>query len=547
MRRIFVISDLHLGGRPDEVSAEGIITRHGFQICHAYGELIRFVDWLRELANDTDNEEIELIINGDIVDFLAVDEFDDPEIGAQLWTVDEAHAVIKLNKIVERTRVDGKRGVFEAMGDFLREGSRLTLLIGNHDVELALPKVRQRLMELLDYEGGRLRFVYDGEAYTVGRVLIEHGNRYDPWNMIDHSALRQERSVRSRGLPVYEKDRPESYFIPPAGTHLVIGLMNRIKDRYHFVDLLKPEADTVIPLLFALEPGRKPTIDEILQDVDKIFKIAMKHQDTELKNGNLSYKGAEGVELKRILREKLGNAVEYFYSEDGSTLEAGSSVIPRSSNYKSGQLSFKSEMRKGEQWLKKKYDQLAELEGSASKFYDAMKIRNAKDDEKKLHQLHVTLRAVGNSDHSFEIDHEISPYLDAARDIALKGGFEAIIYGHTHLPKKVPIYDSEQPSSGVLPKAWYLNTGTWSDVMRIPEELVADYSQARKELLKFVEALRNNDFSRYVKRYLSFVEVLVDLREGGHIKEVSLHSFCGRGNERSDPLTNRYSANDTST
>jgi len=44
-------------------------------------------------------------------------------------------------------------------------------LIGNHDVELSLPAVRRHLYSLLGDETGTLKFIYDGEAYTVGKVL----------------------------------------------------------------------------------------------------------------------------------------------------------------------------------------------------------------------------------------------------------------------------------------------------------------------------------------------------------------------------------------
>ena len=128
-------------------------------------------------TDGSETEEIELVINGDIVDYLADDDFPEPTIGAQIWTIDDAHAVTKLERIAERTRGAAQRGLFEALKDFLGAGHRLTLILGNHDVELSLPAVRRRLLALLGGERARLRFVYDGEAYTVGRVLIEHGNR----------------------------------------------------------------------------------------------------------------------------------------------------------------------------------------------------------------------------------------------------------------------------------------------------------------------------------------------------------------------------------
>ena len=97
---------------------------------------------------------------------------------------------------------------------------------------------------------------------------------YDRWNMLNYSTLRQERSVRSRRLPINEADRVDNYFMPPAGTHLVIRFMNRINSRYRFIDLLKPETETVIPLLLALEPQWRPTLDDILSAVELVKKIS---------------------------------------------------------------------------------------------------------------------------------------------------------------------------------------------------------------------------------------------------------------------------------
>ena len=37
------------------------------------------------------------------------------------------------------------------------------------------------------------------ESYRSGDILIEHGNRYDVWNAIDHDGLRETVSCASRG------------------------------------------------------------------------------------------------------------------------------------------------------------------------------------------------------------------------------------------------------------------------------------------------------------------------------------------------------------
>jgi hypothetical protein len=77
----------------------------------------------------------------------------------------------------------------------------LTILLGNHDVELSFPPVRRAFASLIGTEEGMgLRFICDGEAYVIDHVLIEHGNRYDGFNAVAFDDLRELRSLQSRGL-----------------------------------------------------------------------------------------------------------------------------------------------------------------------------------------------------------------------------------------------------------------------------------------------------------------------------------------------------------
>ena len=203
MKQVFVISDLHLGGRPDKRDAEGRLVESGSQICHSYDRLREFVAWLTTKVGD----EVELVINGDFIDFLA----EDDGFAAEEWTNDDEAAVAKLDRVailhpharalkLDRV-VEARRAkvVFDALADFLHAGHRLTVLIGNHDLELSIPAVRARLQWHLRADATRYAHLFDGEAYSTGRLLIEHGNRYDAWNVVDHTRLRRERSARSRG------------------------------------------------------------------------------------------------------------------------------------------------------------------------------------------------------------------------------------------------------------------------------------------------------------------------------------------------------------
>src|SRR5439155_7172313 len=122
--------------------------------------------------------------------------------------------------LVFRCILNRDRQFFAALKEFLSGGHRLTILLGNHDIELSFPALRRVLVEELEADGRRFSFIYDGEAYALGKVLIEHGNRYDEWNVVTHDTLRRVRSVQSRAEPMLEAWRS---FEAPAGSFLVAG------------------------------------------------------------------------------------------------------------------------------------------------------------------------------------------------------------------------------------------------------------------------------------------------------------------------------------
>lgn len=136
MRTVYVISDLHLGGVYQEPPAPG---KRGFRLCTHADAIVRFVKQRTdEIAT---NRPIEIVLNGDTVDFLA--ELDLPAAGVgavatwSSFTSDPQAAVAKFNAIVKRDKA-----VFDSFGPFLNAGGRLTVLLGNHDIELSLPPVR---------------------------------------------------------------------------------------------------------------------------------------------------------------------------------------------------------------------------------------------------------------------------------------------------------------------------------------------------------------------------------------------------------------------
>jgi hypothetical protein len=79
-------------------------------------------------------------------------------------------------------------------------------------------------------------------------------------------------------------------------------------------------------------------------------------------------------------------------------------------------------------------------------------------------------------------------YLDAANELA-RGGFRCVVFGHTHLPKRVAL------DNGAL----YINTGTWADIMRFPMDILAGSDeQGLAKLREFIDDIAQGKLNRWI-------------------------------------------------
>ncbi|HRI12793.1 MAG TPA: metallophosphoesterase [Verrucomicrobiota bacterium] len=237
--QLHVISDLHLGGAK------------GRQIFTSTREARGFLKHLSAIAD----AQVGLVINGDLVDFLAED-------NAQCFDTDPDRAETKLRNIAGR---DAFKPVFEGLREFVAAANHhLAINLGNHDLEFALPWVRRTLLDLLsggeDSARGRIALTLDGSGYRAqvgrARVICLHGNEVDPWNVTDYEKLR----CLGRDLSLGKSVEP---WKPNAGSRMVIEVMNGIKADWPFVDLLKPETKAVPLILLALNPQLAWKVKEI--------------------------------------------------------------------------------------------------------------------------------------------------------------------------------------------------------------------------------------------------------------------------------------------
>jgi UDP-2,3-diacylglucosamine pyrophosphatase LpxH len=237
LEQVSVISDLHMGGE------------EGFQIFGQGILLAAFIDQLR-LESPAASA---LVINGDTVDFLA-------EPGAKAF--DPAGATAKLDRISTDKNF---KPVWDALRKYVKT-RRLAITLGNHDLELALPWVKQHLLGLLTDGDSKalsnvtLAFDGSGFACAIGnsKVLCLHGNEVDTWNVTDHETLRRVGCDFAQG-----RNAPD--WIPNAGAKLVIEVMNDIKREYAFVDLLKPEQEAAVRLLLVFKPDQRAKLRAVAE------------------------------------------------------------------------------------------------------------------------------------------------------------------------------------------------------------------------------------------------------------------------------------------
>jgi UDP-2,3-diacylglucosamine pyrophosphatase LpxH len=440
---VLIISDLHLGGEPGPGGAPG------FRICTDVGErtLADFLGWAADLAGAG---EVHLVVNGDVVDFLAEKEFSP-------FTMDDGEAREKLRRILARTGP-----VWNGFRALLKAGGRLTLLLGNHDIELSLPGPRRMLAEELG--GGRFEFLYDNQALTIGPVLIEHGNRYDSWNVVAHDQLREVRSAMSRREPAPELP-------PPAGSRMVHEIMNALKARFPFVDLLKPENAGVVPILAVLDPT-------VVQRVAAIGRLAAAARTVRFE--------ADGRPLdpRNIAAEPASRDRQMLRL--AADLAAGGSAadiiaVPRVSDL----------------W---------------------QRLTNAADAARRQAELDLLLRACRARAelHAFTFDtgKEDETYLAPAR-AASERGFTVVSYGHTHLAKRIRL--------GTAGATVYVNTGTWADLMRFPDAVFSpDTAAARSALGPFVDDLRFGRLEAYREHIPTFARIEVS---GDRVESADLCVF----------------------
>jgi len=131
--------------------------------------------------------------------------------------------------------------------------------------------------------------------------------------------------------------------------------------------------------------------------------------------------------------------------------------------------------------------------------------------------------SVGKHRDAFDVGKEIDTYLVPAR-AAAAAGFQVVVYGHTHLAKRISL----GASGNALPV--YLNTGTWADLMRVPDSIwETEETPSRAALTAFVADLESNALEHWRRSVPTYAKIEL---EDNAVQNADVYFAGGDGNER---------------
>lgn len=219
-----VISDLHIGAGRVELGN----TLEDFNVDEDFEAFLGHL----VARSESDDLDLELIVAGDMFEYLQVPHVDD--FDARRSYAPEDYASSTEEDSIRKTRIiiSGHPLVFRAFREFMqsdRPRRAVTIVKGNHDVNLHWNGVRTILRDSMGATGdlyGCLRF----ESRRVHRegIWVEHGNQY---------------TERINRFDNFEDPRDPDHLdrlALPAGSRFVYEFFNGVERERYWVDGVKP-------------------------------------------------------------------------------------------------------------------------------------------------------------------------------------------------------------------------------------------------------------------------------------------------------------------
>ena len=428
---LYVISDIHLGGENTGNS--------NFQI-FKYGK--RLGVFIKVITNTRPSDKVCLVLNGDIFDSLAEEEVK----GYVALSGTEAL------KMMERIYKDVSfKPVWDALETFLATPKRhLVFVIGNHDIELALPVVQNFLKKTLakgdSEQQSRLLFATTGGGYSClvanAQVYCTHGNEMDAFNWVDYNNLGQLANAMNAGRAIENRE-----WMPNAGTRLVVDVMNIVKKRYPFVDVLKPEGSAIAAVLLTLDKETFSKID--LSDGVPVLRDF--HKGKSITRDLLSDYPSDGVTPSRqenmavFLSQVVGSNLDEELQSGGVTSDELGLLLDAEDHLEIEDSEYEGTGVEDIETL-----------GWTDVILGKIGLIN------KRTALRRALQDWNEQQEDFEIDHEDTYYQSIQERIGPDIDF--VITGHTHMPRAIRMKHN----------GFYYNTGTWIRTLRFTKACLDD-------------------------------------------------------------------------
>lgn len=224
-RKVFVIGDIEMG--------KGDI----MDDFHDDEALVKFI----EHAGSVKADEVTLVLNGDVFDFLKMD-----YEGKYPRYITEEISLWKMDRVME-----AHPKVFYAWKSFLaKPHTCLVFVIGNHDADVVWPKVQEKLIGAL----GHARKIVFTHAYDGADFHVQHGNLIDPIFGFNH----RKPIIRHKGKKILNL---------PLGAHISTQYLIPFKKKYHREEVLYPQKE-----VFKKYPEYKKAIGKLMRrHIPKIF------------------------------------------------------------------------------------------------------------------------------------------------------------------------------------------------------------------------------------------------------------------------------------
>ena len=462
---LVVISDFHLseGRRP---GTGKISPTEDFFFDE---EFSRFLTYL----NSCKPGDIHLVINGDLFDFLQVGVCpEDFQVSAYLAKLDvrekryickygaktdETASVFKLEKIYR-----GHPSFFAALNDFLSAGNELTVVIGNHDIELTWDLVQSRFKTLVSTcsvktaaDGGTADstvnfapwFHFDQEYKTY----IEHGHQYESLN-----------SFRYPLHPVLPRKKTEINL--PFGSLFVRYLLNKVEQISPFADNIKPNTKYVAWIIKNNPFGFWRLIKVIGQFALTLAKIFRR-------SGNLSNFSAEDIDFfESVTNAELAKIAERSNIDGDVTSE----THPLQKIRKLHHIPFNDgKARFVWQSFFSQLDVILFLLSGLAAFIFVISILQYGQNVITVVALVASALAAIAGEMFFKAGSEMEKAnREAAQEIVQffnDSGYDTryVVFGHTHAPEII----------GLGQNRTYYNTGTWGVIFNEEDELIREKKQ----------------------------------------------------------------------